>query len=78
MVSTNNSDVFCITWTLPKNVSLKFEECEVQIDGYGFSNINICNCHRVAAIYTRRYLNFRSYLTLVKDFQECACYKIGF
>ena len=38
---TNNPDVFFITKTLPKNVLLKIEECEIQIDGYDcFSNIN--------------------------------------
>ena len=77
LVSTNNPDVFCITETLPKNVLLKIEECEIQIDGYDcFSNINNSNCHRGVAIYTKRYLNARSYLTNVKDFQEHACRKI--
>ena len=38
---TNNPDVFSITKTFPKNVLLKIEECEIQIDGYDcFSNIN--------------------------------------
>ena len=38
---TNNPDVFSITKTLPKNVLLKIEESEIQIDGYDcFSNIN--------------------------------------
>ena len=32
LVSTNNPVVFCITETLPKNVLLKIEECEIQID----------------------------------------------
>ena len=41
LVLTNNPDVFCITKTLPKNVLLKIEECEIQIDGYDcFANIN--------------------------------------
>ena len=34
------------------------------------------NCHKGVAIYTKRYLNSRSYLTNVKDFQEHACCKI--
>ena len=76
LVPINNPDVFCMTETLPKNVLLKIE-CEIQIDGYDcFSNINNSNCHRVAAIYTKRYLNARSYLTNVKDFQEHMCCKI--
>ena len=75
--STNNPDVFCITETLPKNVLLKIKECEIQIDGYNcFSNINNSNCYRGVAIYTKRYLNARSYLTNVKDFQEHICCKI--
>ena len=54
LVSTNNSDVFCITKTSPKNVLLKIEECEIQIDGYDcFSNINNYNCQRGVAIYTK-------------------------
>ena len=58
---------------------MKIEECEIQIDGYDcFSNINNSNCHRGVAIYTKRYLNARSYLTNVKDFQEHACCKIEF
>ena len=77
LVSTNNPDVFCITKTLPKNVLLKIEECEIQIDGYDcFSNIKNSNCHRGVAIYTKRYLNARSYLIKEKYFQEHACYKI--
>ena len=32
--------------------------------------------HKGVAIYTKRYLNGRSYLTNVKDFQEHACSKI--
>ena len=32
--------------------------------------------HKGVAIYTKRYLNSRSYLTNVKDFQEHACSKI--
>ena len=76
LVSINNPDVFCMTETLLKNVLLKIE-CEIQIDGYDcFSNINNSNCHRGVAIYTKRYLNARSYLTNVKDFQEHACRKI--
>ena len=76
LVPINNPDVFCMTETLPKNVSLKIE-CEIQIDGYDcFSNINNSNCHRVVAIYTKRHLNARSYLTNVKDFQEHTCCKI--
>ena len=52
LVSTNNADVFCITETLPKNVLLKIEECEIQIDGYDcFSNINNSNCHREVLIF---------------------------
>ena len=74
LVSTNNPDVFCITKTLPKNVFLKTEECKIQIDGYYcFSNINNSNCHRGVAIYTKRYLNAKCYLTTVKDFQEHTC-----
>ena len=77
LLSTNNPDVFCITETLPKNVLLKIKECEIQIDGYNcFSNINNSNCYRGVAIYTKRYLNARSYLTTVKDFQEHICCKI--
>ena len=34
--------------------------------------------HKGVAIYTKRYLNSRSYLTNLKDFQEHACYKIEF
>ena len=61
---------------MPKGVLLKTEECEIQIDGYDrFSNISNSNCHRGAAIYIKRYLNARSYLTKVKDFQEDACCK---
>ena len=45
-VSTNNSEVFCITEILPKNVLLKIEECEIQIDYDWFSNINNANCNR--------------------------------
>ena len=76
LVSTNNPDVCCITETLPKNVLLKIEECGIQIDGYDcFSNLNNSNCHRGFAIYTKKYLNARSYLTNVKDFQEHACCK---
>ena len=77
LVSTNNADVFCITETLLKNVLLKIEECEIQIDAYDcFSNINNSNCHRGVDIYTKGYLNARSYLTNVKDFQQHACCKI--
>ena len=77
LVSTNNPDVFCINETLPKNVLLKIEQCEIQIDGYdSFSNIINSNSHRGAAIYSKRYLNARSYLTKVKDFPEHACCKI--
>ena len=76
LVSTNKPDVFSITKTLPKNKLLKIEEREIQIVGYDcFSNINNFNCHRGAAIYTKRYLNARSYLTNMKDFQEHACCK---
>ena len=32
--------------------------------------------YRGVAIYTKRYLNARSYLTNVKDFEEHACRKI--
>ena len=77
MISTNNPDVFCITETLPKNVLFKIEECEIQIDGYDcYSSINNSNCHKGVAIYTKTYLNARSYLKNVKDFQEHACRKI--
>ena len=77
LVSINNPDVFCITETFPKNVLLKIEECKIQIDGYYcFSNINNSNCHRSVAIYTKRYLNAKSYFTKVKDFQEHACCKV--
>ena len=77
MVSINNPDVFPVTETLPKYVSLEIEEYEIQIDGYDcFSNINNSNCHRGVAIYTKRHLNATSYLTNVKDFQEHACSKI--
>ena len=79
LVSTNNPDVFCITETLPKNVLLKIEECEIQIDGYDCNNqkANNSNCHRGGvAIYAKRYVNARSYLTNIKDFQEHACCKI--
>ena len=77
LVSTNNPDVFCITKTLPKNVFLKTEECKIQIDGYYcFSNISNSNCHRGVAIYTKRYLNAKCYLTTVKDFQEHTCWKM--
>ena len=77
--STNNPDVFCIAETLAKNVLLKTEECKMQLDGYDcFSNINNSNCHRDVAIYTKRYLNARSYLTNAKDFKEHACCKIEF
>ena len=62
---------------IPKNVSLKIEECEIQIDAYDwFSNINNSNCHNGAAIYAETYLNGRSYLTKVKDFQEHTCCNI--
>ena len=78
LVLTNNPNVFCITETLPKNVLLKIEEREIQIDGYDcYSNINNSNCHKGVAIYTKTCLNARSYLTNVKDFQEHACCKIG-
>ena len=51
LVSKNNLNIFCITETWPKNVLLKIEECNIQIDGFGcFSNINNCNCHRGVAI----------------------------
>ena len=77
LVPTNNPDIFCITETLPKKVSLKIEECEIQIDGYDcFPNINNSTCHRGVAICTKRYLNARSYLTNGKDFQEHVCCKI--
>ena len=53
------------------------EGCKIQIDGYDcFSNINNSSCRRGAAIYTKRYLNARSYLTNLKDFQERACCKM--
>ena len=66
LVSTNNLGVFCITETLSKNVLLKIEECEIQIDGYDcFSNVDNSKCHRGVAIYIKRYLNARSYLTNV-------------
>ena len=59
-----------------ENVLLKIGECEIQIDGYNcFSNINNSNCNRGAAIYTKRYLNAKSYSANVKDFQEHACCK---
>ena len=46
LVSTNNPVVFCTTKTLPKNVLVKIEECEFQIDWYDcFSNINNSNLH---------------------------------
>ena len=77
LVSINNPDVFSITETLPKNVSLEIEEYEIQIDDYDlFSNISNSNYHRGVATYTKRHLNARSYLTNVKDFQEHACCKI--
>ena len=41
-----------------------------------FSNIINSNCHRGVAIYTKRYLNARSYLSNVKDFQKHPCCKI--
>ena len=51
-----------------KNVLLKTEECEIQIDGYDcFLNINNFNCRRGVAIYTKRYLNARSYLKKLKS-----------
>ena len=56
LVSINNPDVFSITETLPKNVSLEIEEYEIQIDGYDFSNISNSNCHRGVAIYTKKHL----------------------
>ena len=60
-----------------KNISLKIEECEIQTDAFDcFSNISNSNCHKGTAIYTKTYLNGRSYLTKVKDFQEHACCKI--
>ena len=69
LVSTNNPDVFCITDILPKNILLKIEECEIQIDVYDcFLNTNNSNCHRGVAIYAKRYLNAGSYLTNLKDF----------
>ena len=62
---------------MPKNVLLKIEECEIEKDDYDcFSKINNSNCHRGVAIYTKRYLNARSYLAKVKYFQEYACRKI--
>ena len=77
LVPANNPDVFCITETLPKNFLLKIEECEIQVDGYDcFSNISNSNCRRGVAIYTKRYLNARSYFTNVKDLQEHTCCKI--
>ena len=77
LVSINNPDVFSITENLLKNVSLEIEEYEIQIDGHDcFSNTNNSNCHRGVAIYTKRYLNARSYLTKVKYFQEHAYCKI--
>ena len=49
---------------------------EIQIHGFGcFPNINNFNCHRGVGIYTKRYLDARSYLTKEKDFQEHACCK---
>ena len=63
-VSTNNPDVFCFTQTLSKTFLQKIEGCGIQIDGYDcFSNVNNSNCRRAAAIYTKRDLNARSYLT---------------
>ena len=71
LVSINNPDVFSITETLPKNVSLEIEEYEIQIDGYDFfSNISNSNCHRGVSIYTKKHLNARSYLTNLKDFRN--------
>ena len=56
---------------------MKIEECEIQTDGYDcFSNINNSNCNRGVAIYAKKYLNDRSYLTNVKDFQEHASFKL--
>ena len=47
---------------------MKTEECEIQIDGYDcFSNVNNFNCYRGVNIYTKRYLNARSYLKKVKS-----------
>ena len=40
MVFTNNPDVFCTTEIFPKDVLLKMEECDIQIDGYDCSNSN--------------------------------------
>ena len=77
LVSTNSLVIFCITKILSKNVLLKIEECEIQIDVFDcFSNINNSNCHRGVAIYIKRYLKARNYLKKVKTFKEHACYEI--
>ena len=71
LILTNNPDMFCITETLAKNVLLKIWECEIQIGRHDcFSNINNSNCHWVIAIYTKIYLNARSYLTKEKTFKS--------
>ena len=60
-----------------KKCFTEIEQCEIEIDGYEcFSNINNSNCPRGVAIYTKRYLNARTYLIKEKDLQEHAFCKV--